>query len=515
MSYTVSIYSKNKDEGSIEYMASKEVLDSAEGFFSFTYYIPYKPRDYYLERDYHLPKIIYMKGIISYLKLIDEVNAGAVGAGEAAQGGVFKNWKVLIYTDEYTYTRMQNFKNETVDEAVWLRGAGPSNDARKMLVYQVRLEKIESEKEKLKELQEGSEQLLQKAMFAVVKWPSHEYTNDKHDIHGPSLRTFRSRAPFDFPTKPIFIRDADTLFPKSLEATFNPDKTHWYFQNEETKEFSQKKLNAYKEKFISNLYKWEENIYKQLPIIEKIVPNPILVGAGYNVGGDNPFPRFYKADWHSNELLRREAPFGIFAGFITISPGAEVYKTMDVWDDYIEYMNARSKRDERKRSEFELFHAHLFKNPKKKFLTEDEKKIVYNFLLKKEPTQEKKNALKKELNSEAETIEEKYKFSNDNYPEEVGRDEQFYLFLLIPKAIQNVFFYKIHYGDLENKLTEIDEEFHKKYKENFLKSMAISFKSYKISKISNNKYFVGGRKTRRQKKKPGTRKRITKQSPKH
>lgn len=505
MSYTVSLYSKNKDEGSIEYMASKEVLDSTEGFFSFTYYIPYKPKDYFL------PKIIYMKGIRSYLKLIDEVNAGAVGAGEGAQGGVFKNWKVIVYTDEYTYNRLKNFKNETVDEAGWLHGVGPSNDKFDKHVYQTRLGIIESEKENLKELQEGSEQLLQKAIFAVVKWPSHEYTNDKHDIHGPSLRPFRSRAPFDFPTKPIFIRDADTLFPKELEATFNPDKTHWYFQNEDTKEFSQKKFNAYKEEFISNLYKWEENVYKQLPIIEKIVPNPILIGAGYVL--DQQFPswkHFYKARWHSNELLRRDAPFGIFAGFITVSPGAEVYKTMDVWDDYIEYMNARSKRDERKRSQFELSYAHLFNNPKKKFLTENEKKRVYNHLLSKEITQEKKDALKKKLNSEAETFEDIYEFSNKKYPQEVGRDEQFYLFLLIPKAIQNVFLYRIHYGDKVDKLTEIDEEFHKQYKEWFLEAMAKSFK-----KIHHNTYFVGGRKTRRQKKKRGTRKRITKPSPKH
>ena len=212
MSFSVPLYSKDPNEGSIEYMATKETLDSTEGFFSFTYYIPSNAKELIL------PDLVYIKGIHSYSKLIDGVNTGAVGAGEGAQGGVFKNWKVLVYTDEYTYNRIQNIKNETVDEAGWLSDVNDiKNEKYKMHVYQTRLKIIEEEKGILKELQEISEYLLQKAVLALVKWPSHEHTNDRHDIHGPTLRPFRSRAPFDFPNKPIFIRDADTLFPSALK----------------------------------------------------------------------------------------------------------------------------------------------------------------------------------------------------------------------------------------------------------------------------------------------------------
>lgn len=409
MSYTVPIYSKNPTEGIITYSMNKSSLDTVAGFFSFVFYIPYNESTVYSQKSSSL----YISGLSYYKDLVEKEGK------QNEKGNTVKNnfygWKILLYTDEYTYKKMREEQD----------------------IYKPFLES-------------------ENVIFAVVKWPRYTLDEDKQNMNGGTLRAFRSRAPFDFPDKYIFMRDADTLFETTLKNLQFPGR----FKSSEAYNFTK----AY---FADALYDWENTFYGHIGSIEKKVPNPLIIGVG-KIGFGTP----YLKNWHGNELKGKRAPFGIFAGFISATPGIPVYQSMDAWDTFIEYVIERSIPKDK--SEFENFFqvsTNQINATKKYYLNS----INKNNTLSNQQKKNKKERMQKDMND---MLQKKYKtFSNKGSIYSIGRDEQLYLFIVLPKAIKNLYFYDIQLDDFTLPTLEKTNtaNTHESYKEKYEEALARNF----------------------------------------
>ena len=420
--YQVNLYSRDPTEGSIEYLQLKSVLDRFEGFFSFTFYI----RDRVISPE-STPKSsrLYLEGLSAYASVI--------------QHPPFTNWGLLIYTDQFT-----------LDQMTQILG----------MVYK----EEEVEQIKIKELMS---QLLnnRSVVFVKVTWPKHQRRPAVPQINGPALRSFRSRAPFDFPTKMIFIRDADTLFDPQLKNSFMLRT----FRNKET--FKEKKPT-----FQRNLLRWEATLLGLMPQIQEFLGGrpPLVVSTGNTAVGVGMAPElFYKRDWHSNELTRKNAPFGIFAGFVNVAPNVPVYATPEAWDAFIDYMNAHSiKLTNIPSSAFEEDYRHLkyIKDPMRVLPKENLNEYQANRLGKARPDY-RERVLEVIEREKANTV---FRFSDNNKePHLVGRDEQFYLFILMPRAIDNLFVFKQALWDMD--LPKLDFDYHTDRIRNYRAALARNF----------------------------------------
>jgi hypothetical protein len=444
--YQVNLYSRDPSEGSIEYLQPKSVLDRFEGFFSFTFYI----RDRVVSPE-TTPKSsrLYLEGLSAYASVI--------------QHPPFTNWGLFIYTDQFT-----------LDQMTQILGMGYKEEE----VEQIKIKEI------IRELRAN-----RGVTFVKVTWPKHQRRPAIPQINGPVLRSFRSRAPFDFPTKMIFIRDADTLFDPQLKNSF----TLRSFRNKET--FKEKKPT-----FQRNLLKWEATLLGLMPQIQEFLGGrpPLVVSTGNTAVGVGMAPElYYKRDWHSNELTRKNAPFGIFAGFVNVAPNVPVYATPEAWDIFVDYMNAHSRRiNEIPSSAFEQVYRKEqgIKDP---FQAVEEKNLNENIRRKvnREQPQYREKKLESFLQERGNIV---FRFSDNNKsPHQVGRDEQLYLFILMPRAIDNLFVFKQALWDMD--LPKLDLDYHTDRIRNYRAALARNFLAAPAAAGANQ----GGkrRQTRRKMKK--------------
>lgn len=295
----------------------------------------------------------------------------------------FQGWKVLIYTDPFS-----------LEQLITSLMSPKPTDTRLLDTWNL-----------IQQLAKN----LDVVTFASVVWPKHQARPKRLQVNGTALRPLRSRAPFDFPNAYVFIRDADTLFEEDLKRV--RDFSTWF----------QEELNT-----------WETSFFKLIPELQafKGTSSLLIVGSG-NVG----LSRLYHKEWHENELLHKKSPFGVFAGFVSITPGVPVYSTMDAWDAFVEYVDERSVRENSKPM-----------NPVIANYMENMKTTTYPI------PQANLNAYIAKRSVKNTTLKSKlknvfYPFSNDQLVHRIGRDEQLYLFILMPKALDNLVIFRIDLGD--------------------------------------------------------------------
>ncbi len=359
--YKVPILLDNLSEGTIEYKTEKSTLDATPGFFVFTYYI----RNSITGEDILKGSRLYLEGINAYRLLVKQ------------SGSPFEGWKLIVYTDIFTYSEMK--KTEEKQTPIFLLSQSILND--------------------------------KDVLFAVVDWPKHQ-RREIPQINGPALRLMRTRAAFDFPTKYIFVRDADTLFENDLTSISK-------LKNPETA----------RQRFANRLLQWEQAFYNRIPNIQEYLEEepPLILGSHY----------YYKRNFHFNELTGEEPPYGVYAGFVNITPNIPIYQNSNVWKEIVNYMNEHSYKLNTKRypaynkyiQELEGLNSIQNVQFREIRMINGGKKYA-NYTI--------PNTISKE--------NEYYEFSNNTFDYSIGRDEQVYLFIIIPQALDNVFFFKTDYG---------------------------------------------------------------------
>jgi hypothetical protein len=160
-----------------------------KGVFSSTYYFG---RDFKGQDDPWSKVDVYKAGILQYLKVT-----------EAPE---FDGWKLILYTDALSLER-----SDTIDTSMF---------------------KVEPPPEKLEQHRKEWEQIKEhpNVIFAVVSWPEYAvgYGDKTDTIDNAILRALRFKAFHDFPSCPVFIRDADTLFENLVRVgSIVPELTRW------------------------------------------------------------------------------------------------------------------------------------------------------------------------------------------------------------------------------------------------------------------------------------------------
>ena len=418
---TVPLYTKDPSEGIIEYPAHPDHLNSFDGFFSFTFYM----RDSFAGVEKTTKQSnLYLHGLALYTTFL--------------QAKPFTNWAILVYTDEYTVNEMETILKRDPSKV-------HAMERREFIQVQKLLNALRSNV---------------RVFFVKVTWPKHQRRLALPQVNGPILRPFRSRAPFDFPTKYVFIRDADTLFEDKLRSTFEP-----------LPYMSQEEFLAQKDIFAGELFLWEARMLSLMPTIQEYLHGnpPLVVGTGSNERGSPS--TIYKKRWHSNEVLGKNAPFGIFAGFVNVAPGVPLYRSKDAWDEFVEFVNGRSIRIMNSPS------SALENNYK-------EAKGIMDKLL-PIPKANLTSYANRELSAQRKKYLEEnilYRFSNNMKDQKIGRDEQLYLFLLMPKAIDNLFIFKQSLFD--NSLPKLDLDYHERLMGIYTEALATNFKPTKGGRAS-------------------------------
>jgi hypothetical protein len=312
-------------------------LDSTQGLFSFNYYISPGIK---IKR----PNM-YLFGLMSYLYICTNFED-------------FHNWKLVIYTDNYTYEKLKSEQQEEATEEekaafqalfdsgkvnpskIPIKGRTfelsnynykqfpdklPFSDNEKNIGFvQTQQDLLEPYKiyydeyssfDSLKKATDFQYKLIYysllhspRVIWALCEWPSKE--GQSNSINGFLMRCLRFRAPFDFPKQIHFIRDADTLMEN-------------YFQLHSPKLFIHSLAFA--------LHIHESNTLALLQSKEQTLKKPILmIGTMYN----------YAKDWHRNNLEKRQASVGFLAGYVNISKELPCL-TSDVWSKCMTYLNTR------------------------------------------------------------------------------------------------------------------------------------------------------------------------------
>lgn len=147
----------SQEEPTFKYLQDTKTNSAIKGLFVFTLYIKKKKLDnnqgsIIFERS--VLDTPYAKGIQMYVNSIKKNDS------------VFKNWKVLIYTDKPTLDLL-------IEENVFVKDSTVD--------------------------------------ICIVEWEYYKNKETDH-INGDIMRCMRFRAFFDFQVIPVFVRDADTLF---------------------------------------------------------------------------------------------------------------------------------------------------------------------------------------------------------------------------------------------------------------------------------------------------------------
>lgn len=206
--------------------------EEIKGLFVFSFYVPGDTFD--------IQNNIYVQGISMYINAIQK------------PGGVFRNWKVLLYTDEPSYELVKNhFPGKSVE-------------------------------------------------YCIVKWPYYTTTDGK--IHGGIQRVMRFRSFFDFPTIPVFVRDADTVFADDRKRVL----------------------------IKKDVYEWEANFLRGA----LKHPNTWIFGTSL----------LYYLAHHKNHNKKLYSPLGPFAGFQSLMPTVSCFQSEDLWTEAIDYIKDDTAR---------------------------------------------------------------------------------------------------------------------------------------------------------------------------
>lgn len=213
---------------------------------------------------------------------------------------------------------------------------------------------------------------------------------------------------------------------------------------------------------------------------------------------------FYKRDWHSNELTGKNSPFGIFAGFVNVAPNVPLYSTPLAWDEFVDYMNTHSRRlNEMPSSAWETNYraSKYIKDP---FQVIEKKNLnaYKEERLKNKVSPYKERILQRIAAQEANVL---FRFSDNNKsPHLIGRDEQLYLFLLMPKALDNLFIFKQDLGD--ESPPKLDLDYHERLIREYKAAVERNFAPVPVNAAPSKGVGWGGRrKTRRNLSKPSKR----------
>ncbi len=175
--------------GNIQYMYNTP--SEPVGVFSFTWYYRHDPEqsNKNVRSDIRGDRLMkYLEGLLMYIRIVEDPQ--------------FAGWKVVLYTDQNSIDNLEHIFRTYYDKSP---NMSHKNTANYILSHP-------------------------KVIVAICSWP--EYYTGYNDptivdpakkIDGVILRVFRTRAFCDFHGIPVFVRDADTIFPQKVESTLPTD----------------------------------------------------------------------------------------------------------------------------------------------------------------------------------------------------------------------------------------------------------------------------------------------------
>jgi hypothetical protein len=227
---------------------NKPLSSDIKGIFSFTYYVPLKKET---EKAY-----IYAEGIKLYLNMIK------------AHPETWAGWKVVLYMDEISYER------------VLIKEVGATDEEHAKRVKEFRA------------ILDGDPDLI----LATIRWDAYKKNEAGSSVEPIMMRCFRNKALEDFPSIPVFIRDADTIFETS-------------YSGGEFRRFN-----------INNLHDWEKEYYDGFARKGRKYRFCVSANTGYT--------RY----WHQPAGSAGAQMAGTFAGLVG---------SLGLWDKCISYMTGR------------------------------------------------------------------------------------------------------------------------------------------------------------------------------
>lgn len=161
------------DKGSIKYIMKGS---EPKGVFSSAYY--FRETDCLTCTDYKgqdspwVKTDVYKSGLLQYLRVTEQPE--------------FAGWKLIIYIDQHS-----------MENPVFRKSNQISQD------------RIQKHNKEWAEIETHPN-----VVFAIINWPEYAVgkENDGKTIDNAIIRALRMKAFHDFPTIPVFLRDADTLF---------------------------------------------------------------------------------------------------------------------------------------------------------------------------------------------------------------------------------------------------------------------------------------------------------------
>lgn len=253
----IDIDPDHPSKGQITYTMNNS--DAPKGIFATAYY--YRDTEEGKQQDSKWTKTdIYKKGILHYLK--------------ATEAPEFAGWKVVIYLDTQTLetpiTKNKDISNYSMHLNEWNEIAKHPN-----------------------------------VVFGVVQWSEYSVGDgDGKIMDNAMIRALRMKALCDFPTIPVFVRDADTLFE-----------------------------NILKEKLIySEITKWEATIKEELERIDRETPCQIIIATQPN----------YHRQWHVHPVSGQKT-IGCYAAITSTLGNVEECLDGTLWRECLKYLRSTSK----------------------------------------------------------------------------------------------------------------------------------------------------------------------------
>jgi hypothetical protein len=240
---------------------TKPINNDIEGIFAFSYYVPLRAET--------AKSYIYSEGIKMYLKMIQE------------HPETWRNWKVVLYTDEISYER------------VLIHPGSVSNEEHAKRV------------EEFRSILNNDPNII----LAIIRWDEYKKNESGTSIEPIMMRCFRNKAFEDFPEVPVFVRDADTLF----EAKFKRGRFETFDYND--------------------LHAWEKEYLEGFSRKKRKYKFCISAHTGYS--------RY----WHQPQKTSDKdvKMIGTFAGLVGSLGGINEWASGDLWDSCIQYMTGRCK----------------------------------------------------------------------------------------------------------------------------------------------------------------------------
>lgn len=420
-----------EDVGTFHYPKPISELSAARGFFSFSFYI----------RDDDSVSLTAESGFGREAKGTSLYLLGLLAYLNVCETEAFNTWHVLVYTDRVSYQKITDYNTKSFDDMKQdildsLPGKLMSRDE-----SMSRFQQLEQNMRLIKEIFKR-----RTISFVVVDLPRHERKNG--EMVGTIVRCMRHRAPFDFPKHIVLIRDLDTLFEERLAKL-------WVVTELITETNTYEKLvEKNKAIFDENLGKWEGQFLNKIPEMQALKQSESLLIVA------NGEPR----QWHKNE--NRISPFGIYAGFVNIVPPVPVFQTKELWDDYMDWLHLRNRKvNTRTKLNMEYIRDLVSKGK----LTAYPRNDPFYLKLTPKPTPEEllaykeerlgkiRNNTRRKLRKNVMNTKEKNTFSifsNNAADTKIGRDEQYLIFLLVPRCLREVIFVNI---SKEHKFLRITE----------------------------------------------------------